>query len=102
MMLKVPIAHVLVSLLVLHLAADSNETGDAFQVATTFAANPPPQPKIACVVRCSKSLRPNLCHRACGTCCTRCNCVPPDTFNNYDVCPCYRDMTTREGKHKCP
>ncbi|KAM1133139.1 hypothetical protein ACFX19_043131 [Malus domestica] len=86
MMLKVPIAHVLVSLLVLHLAADSSET-----VATTFAANLPPHPKIACdgacAVRCSKSSRPNLCHRACGTCCSRCNCVPPDTFNDYNGCP---------------
>ncbi|KAM2023198.1 hypothetical protein ACFX1T_016056 [Malus domestica] len=56
----------------------------------------------ACVVRCSKSSRPNMCHRACGTCCWRCFCVPPGTFGNYDVCPCYRDMTTCGGIHKCP
>ncbi|XP_012440678.1 gibberellin-regulated protein 1 [Gossypium raimondii] len=56
----------------------------------------------ACAERCKLSSRPNLCKRACGTCCSRCNCVPPGTYNNYDVCPCYRDMTTHGGRHKCP
>ncbi|GKU90094.1 hypothetical protein SLEP1_g4135 [Rubroshorea leprosula] len=56
----------------------------------------------ACDVRCQLSSRPNLCKRACGTCCARCNCVPPGTSGNYDVCPCYRDMTTHGGRHKCP
>ncbi|XVF73906.1 hypothetical protein PTKIN_Ptkin13bG0018400 [Pterospermum kingtungense] len=56
----------------------------------------------ACDVRCKLSSRPNLCKRACGTCCARCNCVPPGTSGNYDECPCYRDMTTHGGKHKCP
>ncbi|OMO75403.1 Gibberellin regulated protein [Corchorus olitorius] len=56
----------------------------------------------ACDVRCKLSSRPNLCKRACGTCCERCNCVPPGTSGNYDVCPCYRDMTTHGGRHKCP
>ncbi|TYJ34894.1 hypothetical protein E1A91_A05G199400v1 [Gossypium mustelinum] len=56
----------------------------------------------ACAERCKLSSRPNLCKRACGTCCSRCNCVPPGTYDNYDVCPCYRDMTTHGGRHKCP
>ncbi|XWS24482.1 hypothetical protein CRYUN_Cryun28dG0106300 [Craigia yunnanensis] len=56
----------------------------------------------ACDLRCKLSSRPNLCKRACGTCCARCNCVPPGTSGNYDVCPCYRDMTTHGGRHKCP
>ncbi|RID54922.1 hypothetical protein BRARA_G02208 [Brassica rapa] len=34
----------------------------------------------ACIARCKLSSRPNLCHRACGTCCARCNCVPPSTY----------------------
>ncbi|CAA6661577.1 unnamed protein product [Spirodela intermedia] len=33
----------------------------------------------ACAGRCRLSSRPNLCKRACGTCCSRCNCVPPGT-----------------------
>ncbi|XVE94563.1 hypothetical protein REPUB_Repub02eG0019800 [Reevesia pubescens] len=56
----------------------------------------------ACDERCKLSSRPNLCKRACGTCCDRCNCVPPGTSGNYDSCPCYRDLTTHGGQHKCP
>ncbi|KAJ0965383.1 hypothetical protein J5N97_026521 [Dioscorea zingiberensis] len=33
-----------------------------------------------CRVRCSKHSRPNVCIRACGTCCFRCKCVPPGTY----------------------
>ncbi|KAF8023581.1 hypothetical protein BT93_F0943 [Corymbia citriodora subsp. variegata] len=66
----------------------------------------PPPPHIdcdgACAARCQLSSRPRLCKRACGTCCTRCDCVPPGTSGNYDACPCYANMTTHGGKHKCP
>ncbi|KAL8135681.1 gibberellin-regulated protein 1 [Apium graveolens] len=55
-----------------------------------------------CAERCKLSGRPNLCHRACGTCCERCSCVPPGTYGNYDVCPCYANLTTTGGKKKCP
>ncbi|CAF2065052.1 unnamed protein product [Brassica napus] len=56
----------------------------------------------ACVARCRLSSRPNLCHRACGTCCARCNCVPPGTYGNYDKCQCYATLTTHGGRRKCP
>ncbi|KAK1441058.1 hypothetical protein QVD17_06895 [Tagetes erecta] len=56
----------------------------------------------ACKARCKLSSRPNLCHRACGTCCARCNCVPPGTSGTQKVCPCYYNMTTHGGKRKCP
>ncbi|XP_059654012.1 snakin-2-like [Cornus florida] len=56
----------------------------------------------ACASRCALSSRPRLCKRACGTCCARCNCVPPGTSGNQDVCPCYANMTTRNNKRKCP
>ncbi|KAF8109122.1 hypothetical protein N665_0102s0031 [Sinapis alba] len=56
----------------------------------------------ACVARCRLSSRPNLCHRACGTCCARCNCVPPGTYGNYDKCECYATLTTHGGRRKCP
>ncbi|XP_078161735.1 gibberellin-regulated protein 1-like [Carex rostrata] len=55
-----------------------------------------------CLTRCQQSSRPNLCKRACGTCCSRCSCVPLGTYGNYDSCPCYRDMTTKGGERKCP
>ncbi|KAK9714254.1 hypothetical protein RND81_06G081800 [Saponaria officinalis] len=56
----------------------------------------------ACVARCRLSSRPNLCKRACGTCCDRCGCVPPGTSGNQQVCPCYFNQTTHGGKRKCP
>ncbi|KAL5716755.1 hypothetical protein ACHQM5_009879 [Ranunculus cassubicifolius] len=56
----------------------------------------------ACARRCRLSSRPNLCHRACGTCCARCSCVPPGTSGNQAVCPCYYNMTTHGGRRKCP
>ncbi|KAJ4702118.1 gibberellin-regulated protein 2-like [Melia azedarach] len=56
----------------------------------------------ACAARCQLSSRQRLCKRACGTCCARCDCVPPGTSGNYDACPCYANMTTHGGRHKCP
>jgi len=58
--------------------------------------------KAACAARCRLSSRPRLCQRACGTCCKRCNCVPPGTSGNQEACPCYASLTTRGGKRKCP
>ncbi|XP_019433064.1 PREDICTED: gibberellin-regulated protein 3-like [Lupinus angustifolius] len=55
-----------------------------------------------CNYRCSKASRPNRCLRACNTCCERCNCVPPGTSGNTEVCPCYANMETDGGKKKCP
>ncbi|KAG7552522.1 Gibberellin regulated protein [Arabidopsis thaliana x Arabidopsis arenosa] len=55
-----------------------------------------------CKGRCSKSSRPNLCLRACNSCCYRCNCVPPGTAGNHHLCPCYASITTRGGRLKCP
>ncbi|XP_024634967.1 gibberellin-regulated protein 11 isoform X2 [Medicago truncatula] len=56
----------------------------------------------ACAARCRLSSRPHLCHRACGTCCSRCNCVPPGTSGNQEMCPCYANQTTHGGRRKCP
>ncbi|KAL2539517.1 Uncharacterized protein Adt_00495 [Abeliophyllum distichum] len=56
-----------------------------------------------CNHRCSLHSRPNLCLRACGTCCVRCKCVPPGTFGNRELCgKCYTGMTTHHNKTKCP
>ncbi|XP_027124692.1 gibberellin-regulated protein 14-like [Coffea eugenioides] len=56
-----------------------------------------------CSHRCSLHSRPNVCLRACGTCCVRCKCVPPGTFGNRELCgKCYTDMTTHGNKTKCP
>ncbi|KAK1381447.1 Snakin-2 [Heracleum sosnowskyi] len=56
-----------------------------------------------CQVRCGAHSRPNVCNRACGTCCARCNCVPPGTYGNREACgKCYTDMTTHGNRLKCP
>ncbi|XP_059303841.1 gibberellin-regulated protein 12-like [Lycium ferocissimum] len=56
-----------------------------------------------CKYRCSLHSRPNVCFRACGTCCVRCKCVPPGTFGNREKCgKCYTEMTTHGNKTKCP
>ncbi|CAA2969942.1 Hypothetical predicted protein [Olea europaea subsp. europaea] len=56
-----------------------------------------------CKVRCSLHSRPNLCSRACGTCCVRCKCVPPGTSGNREKCgTCYTDMKTHGNRTKCP
>ncbi|KAB1203663.1 Snakin-2 [Morella rubra] len=93
------IAPLLISLLILN-PAESYQ-----QVITTRVESPSPE-KIdcdaACDARCQLSSRPRLCNRACGTCCARCDCVPPGTDGNYDACPCYANMTTHGGRHKCP
>ncbi|WOH13595.1 hypothetical protein DCAR_0833105 [Daucus carota subsp. sativus] len=55
-----------------------------------------------CQVRCARA-RKNVCMRACGACCARCNCVPPGTYGNREACgKCYTDMTTHGNRLKCP
>ncbi|XP_011074928.1 gibberellin-regulated protein 9 [Sesamum indicum] len=56
----------------------------------------------ACSRRCSKTSRKNVCHRACKSCCERCHCVPPGTYGNKDLCPCYANLRTHGNKPKCP
>ncbi|GJN26052.1 hypothetical protein PR202_gb13950 [Eleusine coracana subsp. coracana] len=56
----------------------------------------------ACAARCRLASRQNLCKRACGSCCARCDCVPPGTSGNQDKCPCYANITTHGERPKCP
>ncbi|VVA95389.1 unnamed protein product [Arabis nemorensis] len=94
---KALIASLLVSLLVLQLVeANIENSNRKVRYANTIDC------KGACKARCRLSSRPNLCHRACGTCCVRCNCVPPGTYGNYDKCQCYATLTTHGGRRKCP
>ncbi|KAL1820657.1 hypothetical protein ACET3Z_015526 [Daucus carota] len=99
-------------ILQLHYSDEISMNAKAFESSPASAPAPAPipssplSPKIDCGERCSErcklSSRPNLCHRACGTCCARCNCVPPGTAGNQEVCPCYANMTTHGGRKKCP
>ncbi|KAA8537521.1 hypothetical protein F0562_027129 [Nyssa sinensis] len=96
---KALIASLLLYLLLLHVV-------EADQMINTSGTESAPPQKMdcgaACTARCRLSSRPRLCKRACGTCCARCNCVPPGTSGNVEVCPCYANMTTHGNKRKCP
>ncbi|XP_010460028.1 PREDICTED: gibberellin-regulated protein 9-like isoform X1 [Camelina sativa] len=56
----------------------------------------------ACARRCSETSRKNVCYRACGSCCAKCQCVPPGTSGNTAACPCYANLRTHGNKLKCP
>ncbi|KAE8729052.1 Snakin-2 [Hibiscus syriacus] len=96
---KALIASLLVSLLLIQLVY-------ADQLATSASKGTTAPMKIdcggPCAARCRLSSRPNLCKRACGTCCSRCNCVPSGTAGNQEMCPCYASLTTHGGRRKCP
>ncbi|KAK1296962.1 Gibberellin-regulated protein 11 [Acorus calamus] len=95
---KASLASLVLLLLTLRLVHSHSMT-----VGATDKSQPPPTNcKGACLIRCSKSGRPNLCNRACNSCCSTCKCVPPGTSGNYNVCPCYFKITTHGGARKCP
>ncbi|GLJ06061.1 hypothetical protein SUGI_0031120 [Cryptomeria japonica] len=54
-----------------------------------------------CKRRCSKT-RKTACMDFCQYCCKKCLCVPPGTYGNKEVCPCYNNWKTKEGGPKCP
>ncbi|ESQ34525.1 hypothetical protein EUTSA_v10009167mg [Eutrema salsugineum] len=56
----------------------------------------------ACARRCSRTSRKKVCYRACGSCCAKCQCVPPGTSGNTASCPCYANLRTHGNKLKCP
>ncbi|KAI6687626.1 hypothetical protein NL676_024454 [Syzygium grande] len=97
---KVLIASILLCLLLPSLAEAADQTESTKVAGGSYSG------KIdcdaACAARCQLASRQRLCHRACGTCCARCSCVPPGTSGNTDVCPCYATMTTHGGRLKCP
>nr|KYP74860.1 Snakin-2 [Cajanus cajan] len=100
---KLLVATLLASLLLLHLVdADQSVSEPQAYAQTQGSLLQQIDCKGACGARCRLSSRPRLCQRACGTCCRRCNCVPPGTAGNQEVCPCYASLTTHGGKRKCP
>ncbi|KAL6959950.1 hypothetical protein U1Q18_040099 [Sarracenia purpurea var. burkii] len=92
------------SFLLLQLTANANQMMGINAAAESPVPQAPPiiDCGVACDGRCQKSKRPNLCKRACGSCCSKCNCVPPGTSGNYDACSCYSNRTTKDGFRKCP
>ncbi|KAL6997598.1 hypothetical protein U1Q18_007725 [Sarracenia purpurea var. burkii] len=55
-----------------------------------------------CVERCSKTAYKKPCMFFCQKCCSKCLCVPPGTYGNKELCPCYNNWKTKTGGPKCP
>ncbi|ESQ49053.1 hypothetical protein EUTSA_v10021857mg [Eutrema salsugineum] len=55
-----------------------------------------------CGERCSNTQYKKPCLFFCNKCCTKCLCVPPGTYGNKQVCPCYNNWKTKLGGPKCP
>ncbi|KAL5743470.1 hypothetical protein ACOSQ2_026586 [Xanthoceras sorbifolium] len=58
--------------------------------------------KPRCTYRCSATSHKKPCMFFCQKCCSKCLCVPPGTYGNKQVCPCYNNWKTKEGGPKCP
>ncbi|KAJ8761305.1 hypothetical protein K2173_001361 [Erythroxylum novogranatense] len=56
----------------------------------------------SCTYRCSATSHKKPCMFFCLKCCSKCLCVPPGTYGNKQVCPCYNNWKTKEGGPKCP
>ncbi|CAJ2671582.1 unnamed protein product [Trifolium pratense] len=55
-----------------------------------------------CTNRCSNTQYKKPCLFFCNKCCAKCLCVPPGTYGNKQVCPCYNNWKTKRGGPKCP
>ncbi|KAG9443637.1 hypothetical protein H6P81_014977 [Aristolochia fimbriata] len=55
-----------------------------------------------CAERCSATAYKKPCKFFCEKCCTKCLCVPPGTYGNKQLCPCYNNWKTKRGGPKCP
>ncbi|MED6173180.1 hypothetical protein PIB30_056873 [Stylosanthes scabra] len=55
-----------------------------------------------CAERCSNTQYKKPCLFFCNKCCEKCLCVPPGTYGNKQLCPCYNNWKTKRGGPKCP
>ncbi|XP_010673718.1 protein GAST1 isoform X2 [Beta vulgaris subsp. vulgaris] len=55
-----------------------------------------------CTMRCSATQYKKPCLFFCQKCCAKCLCVPPGTYGNKQLCPCYNNWKTKRGGPKCP
>uniref|UniRef100_A0A7C9AK22 Gibberellin regulated protein n=1 Tax=Opuntia streptacantha TaxID=393608 RepID=A0A7C9AK22_OPUST len=55
-----------------------------------------------CTARCSATQYKKPCLFFCNKCCAKCLCVPPGTYGNKQLCPCYNNWKTKRGGPKCP
>ncbi|XP_010481220.1 PREDICTED: gibberellin-regulated protein 13 [Camelina sativa] len=72
------------------------------QYGTTEGSLQPQECGPRCGDRCSNTQYKKPCLFFCNKCCTKCLCVPPGTYGNKQVCPCYNNWKTQTGGPKCP
>ncbi|XP_061368322.1 gibberellin-regulated protein 5-like [Gastrolobium bilobum] len=73
-----------------------------FQNGTTEGSLQPEECGPRCAYRCSNTGHKKPCMFFCQKCCEKCLCVPPGTYGNKEVCPCYNNWKTKRGGPKCP
>ncbi|GJN01342.1 hypothetical protein PR202_ga18601 [Eleusine coracana subsp. coracana] len=76
----------LLLLLLLGVATETNAAVDLNQMQVVGSPAPSPMVNSIGKLRDRVASRQNLCKRACGSCCARCDCVPPGTSGNQDQC----------------
>ncbi|CAN6921671.1 unnamed protein product [Brassica oleracea] len=72
------------------------------QYGTTEGSLQPQECGPRCGDRCSNTKYKKPCLFFCNKCCAKCLCVPPGTYGNKQVCPCYNNWKTQLGGPKCP
>ncbi|KAJ4872330.1 Gibberellin-regulated protein 13 [Raphanus sativus] len=72
------------------------------QYGTTEGSLQPQECGPRCGDRCSNTQYKKPCLFFCNKCCAKCLCVPPGTYGNKQVCPCYNNWKTQLGGPKCP
>ncbi|KAB1211308.1 Protein RSI-1 [Morella rubra] len=70
--------------------------------ASTSGKLRPSECKPRCTYRCSATSHKKPCMFFCLKCCATCLCVPPGTYGNKQMCPCYNNWKTQQGSPKCP
>nr|WDS62662.1 gibberellin-regulated protein [Piper nigrum] len=101
------VASLILFFLLAQVIAEASSTGEVQEGDVKASVLDQSQPAhincgLACSRRCSKASRKKICFRTCTGCCKVCNCVPPGTYGNKEVCPCYATLKTTSGKLKCP
>ncbi|XP_057784842.1 protein GAST1-like [Salvia miltiorrhiza] len=75
---------------------------NTFTYGTTPGSLHPEECGGRCRSRCSKTAFKKPCMFFCEKCCAKCLCVPPGTYGNKHLCPCYNNWKTKRGGPKCP
>ncbi|CAA2992223.1 protein GAST1-like [Olea europaea var. sylvestris] len=83
-------------------ASQLEPQGNGQMHGTTQGSLQPQECAPRCTGRCSKTSFKKPCMFFCQKCCAKCLCVPPGTYGNKQVCPCYNNWKTKSGGPKCP